>query len=117
MDDTTYIELLRAIREHSGLELDSIREAGEHGADAGWSGFTYTADGADFYRANRGTIDDALMGEADDMGYANVASMVADFVRSDMADTDDGRACLLAWWTLETVGRRLSDRQYERRNA
>lgn len=110
MDDSQYIALLRAIREHSGMELDSIREAGEHGADTGWPGFTYTTDGADFYRANSRTIDAMLADDADDMGYPDVAALVASFVRSDMADTDDGRACLLAWYALEQVGRRLADR-------
>jgi hypothetical protein len=65
MQDVQAIELVRAIREHSGLELASIRDAGNHGADAGWSGFTYTADGADFTRANRDLVWSLLAEEAD----------------------------------------------------
>jgi len=114
MGDNEYVELLRAIREHSEMELGQISEAGEHGADAGWPGFTYTTDGADFYRANRDTIDGMLQEAADDFGHKDVAELVASFTRSDMADTDDGRACLLAWYALEEVGRRLNDRRYER---
>ena len=114
MDDKTYVELLQAIREHSGMELQSIKEAGEHGADAGWPGFTYTVDGAEFYRANSATIDTMLQEDADSFGMEDVAALVASFTRSDMADTDDGRACLLAWYALEEVGRYAADRHEAR---
>lgn len=110
MDDQTYVELLRAIRDHSGLELQSIREAGEHGADAGWSGFIYTADVADFYRANQRTIVELMCQDADDFGYPSVAAFVASFTRADMTDTAEGYECLCAWYVLETVGRYYSDR-------
>ena len=116
MTDDQYVELLRAIREHSGLELNAIRDAGTHGADGGFAGFTYTTDGADFYRANRNTIDEMLQEHAEAFDL-NVAQFVAQFSRADMCDTDDGRACLLAWYALEAVGRRLADRQYERTGA
>ena len=106
-DDIT--TLVAAIRDHSGLDNDEIRSAGEHGADAGWSGFTYTADGAEFTRANSDLIYRLLQESADDCGYPSVAAMVASFVRADMADTADGHDCLLAWWALETAGRYLSD--------
>lgn len=110
MDEQTYVELLRAIREHSGLELSAIREAGEHGADVGWSGFTYTTDGADFYRANADSIDGLLQEDAEALGYDNVGALVASFTRADMTDTRDGHDCLLAWYALETVGRYMADR-------
>jgi len=114
MTDDQYVYLLRAIRDHSGLELASIRDAGTHGADAGWSGFIWTTEAAEFYRAHSDVIDDMLGDDADDFGYADVASFVASFNRSDMADTRDGRDCLLAWYALESVGRMLADRQYAR---
>ena len=100
-----YDELVAAVREHSGLDLDEIQSASEHGADAGWAGFTYTADGAEFTRANSDLIYRLLGDEADEMGYPNVAAYVATFNRADMADTADGHDCLLAWWALETAGR------------
>lgn len=99
--------LVAAVREHSGLDLDEIRSAGEHGADAGWAGFTYTADGAEFTRAHSDLIYRLLTDEADEFGYPNVATFVASFNRADMADTADGHDCLLAWWALETAGRYL----------
>ncbi len=117
MTDETYIELLKAIREHSGMELSAIQQAGEHGADAGWPGFTYTRDAADFFEANRDTIWNMAADDADDMGAANVAAFVGAFNRADMTETPDGFECLLSWYALEAVGRRLSDRQYERNHA
>jgi len=106
---TDMSELLAAIREHSSMDNDQIRQAGEHGADTGWPGFTYTIDGAEFYRANDRIIDEMLADDADSMGLDSVAALIATFGRADMADTRDGRDCLLAWYALETVGRALAD--------
>jgi hypothetical protein len=108
------VDLLRAIRDHSGLELAAIRDAGQHGADAGWGGFTYTTDCVEFYDANEDAIYDLLREDADSMGYPNVDAMVATFNRSDMLDDPDGRKTLLAWYALEEVGRWLQDRRDSR---
>ena len=108
MDTTELAPLLEAIRRHSGMDDDQIRQAGEHGADAGWAGFTYTGDGAEFYRANDERIDAMIADDADDFGVS-VAEFIAGFVRSDMADTRDGRDCLLAWYALESAGRMLAE--------
>jgi hypothetical protein len=104
-----YEELVQAVRDHSGMDDEQIREAGEHGADAGWPGFTYTADGADFTRTNRELVWAMLQQEADDFGADNVPAYVAGFARADMAESADGFDCLLAWWALETAGRWLED--------
>lgn len=101
--------LLEAIRRHSGMGDEEIREAGEHGADAGWPGFTYTADAAGFYRENADIIDEMLADTADSMGVT-VAGLIATFARADMADTRDGRDNLLAWYALEEAGHYLADR-------
>lgn len=114
MTTAQYVELLRAIRDHSGLDLASIREAGEHGADAGWVGFTYTSDGAEFFRANRETIWSMLEDDANAMGCENVCAFVASFTRADMTNTPDGFECLCAWYALEEVGRYMIDRHENR---
>ena len=114
MTDEQAVQLIRAIRAHSELELSSIRDAGNYGADSGFGGFTYTADGADFYDANEDLIYDLLRDDADSMGYDSPDAMVATFNHSDMLDTPDGRKCLLAWFALEQAGRWLEDRRYER---
>lgn len=97
--------LIKAIKTHSNMEADQIMEAGEYGADAGWPGFTYTTDGADFYRANTEVIDLMLQEDADSYGYPNVAAFIASFNRADMADTDESLACLKSWYALEEAGR------------
>jgi hypothetical protein len=114
MDDSQAVALLRAIREHSMLELASIRDAGTHGADSGFGGFTYTTDGADFTRANKELVWEILHEDADDFGYENVAAFVATFGRADMTDDPDSFDCLLAWYALERAGHWLNDRHYAR---
>ena len=111
------VELLKAVREHSGMELQQIRQAGLHGADAGWSGFTYTSDGSEFFRNNDEVILELLVEDANQFGHANVPEFVGTFGRADMADTRDGYECLLAWYALETVGRWLTDSRDARRDA
>jgi hypothetical protein len=114
MTDEQAIQLVRAIREHAGLELETIKDAGRHGADAGFGGFTYTVDGAEFYRANSALVDELLQTDADDFGHANVGEFVATFARADMTDTRDGHDCLLGWYALESAGRWLVDRDEAR---
>jgi hypothetical protein len=107
-------QLVAAIQEHAGLTLSDIEQAGRHGADAGWSGFTYTSDGADFTRANRSLVWELLSEEADDFGAPSVAAHVAGFNRADMTESAEGFDCLLSWWALETAGRYLADTREER---
>jgi len=114
MDDQQAVDLIRAIREHSGLELSAIRDAGTYGADAGFAGFTYTKDGADFTDANGALLDELLQLDADDFGHDNVAQYVATFGRADMTDTLDGYKCLIAWYALESAGHWLNDRRDNR---
>jgi hypothetical protein len=114
MTDDQAVCLLRAIREHSSLELSSIRDAGTYGADAGFAGFTYTRDGADFTDANGALLDELLQLDSDDFGHDNVAQFIATFGRADMTDTLDGYKCLIAWYALETAGRWLNDRREAR---
>lgn len=109
----SYRQLVDAIREHSGMDVDEIISAGEHGADAGWPEFTYTVDGARFYREHDDKIDELAQSMADDMGYESVAELVATFTRRDMADSRDGRDCLMAWFALEECGRWLADNRDE----
>lgn len=99
--------LVKAIETHSDMAREEIVQAGAHGADAGWPGFTYTVDGATFYRENADLIDELLADTADDMGYPNVGALVASFARADMTDTRDGHDSLLAWFALEEAGRYL----------
>ncbi len=109
--------LVAAVQDHGSLTLSEIEQAGEHGADSGWSGFTYTSDGAEFTRANMELVWSLLSDEADEFGNVGVLAHVATFNRADMAETRDGFDCLLAWWALETAGRYLADSREERHEA
>jgi hypothetical protein len=117
MDATTAVELTRAIREHAPLSLSEIKQAGEYGADSGWAGFIYTADGAEFTDQNAALLDEILQEDAEEFGHESVASFVASFNRADMADTLDGYKCLLAWYALEVCGRFWNDRAEMRTEA
>ncbi len=111
MTADTYCEALRAIRDHSGLELSSIRDAGRYGADAGWGGFTYYGDTSEFYAANKTLIWQILADDAEEFGHDNVPAFVASFNRADMAEDETGFECLTSWYVLESVGRMLDDRK------
>ena len=100
-------KLVEAIENHSGMEREDIIQAGEHGADAGFPGFTYTVDGAKFYREHSEMVDELLQNTAEDTGYDSVAELIATFQRKDMADTRDGADCLKAWFALESAGQYL----------
>jgi len=114
MNDSQAISLIRAIREHAGLELSTIRDAGNYGADAGFGGFTYYGDTSDFVAANRSLVWEILSGDADDFGFDSVPAFVASFNRADIADDETGFDCLIAWYALETAGRWLNDRKEAR---
>lgn len=105
---------LRRITEHSGMERAQVIEAGQHGADTGWPGFTYTSDAAEFTQRWCCDIWDMLSEDADEFGYDSVLSFVGSFVRADMADTPDGLDNLLAWYVLESVGRALEAEDEDR---
>ena len=85
MTDDQAVTLIRAIREHAGLELASIRDAGTHGADGGFGGFTYYGDTSEFYSANRSLLWEILAEDASEFGYDSVPAFVASFNRAELA--------------------------------
>ena len=104
--------------------IDAAIEAGRHGADAGWPGFTYTSDAVAFARANALGIVTAVEHLASDLGEEGAVSFVrgwrsvkdAGATEADVAsalygrgDTDgaDGVLNALAWFALEEVGRAI----------
>lgn len=113
MTDERMTYLLAAIQDHSGMDRAQVREAGEHGADANWPGFSHTRDGADFTEWKRDLVWSLLSDDAEAMGFDSVPAFVASFVRADMADDQQGFDCLLAWYALETVGRWVADNERE----
>ena len=111
MTDELAVRVLRAIREHADLELSDIIDAGRHGADAGWAGFTWYGDTSDFYRANEGLLWELLAGDADEYGADSIPAFVASFNRAGLADDRTGWECLVSWYALESAGHWLGDRR------
>lgn len=113
MTNAQAIRLIRAIREHSDLELSSIRDAASHGADAGYGGFTYYTDTTAFVAANRTLIWEILSQDADEFGYDNIPAFIASWTLAYTADDEIGFDNLIAWYALEAAGRWLLDRREE----
>lgn len=68
--------------------IDSAIEAGHHGANAGWHGFTYYTDTRRFFADNRLAILDQLVQLSDDIGES-VHAMVSRTVGEAIADLRD----------------------------
>jgi len=98
-------ELAKAIRKHSGLSNEEIIDAGEHGADAGWAGFTYYNDTEKFYDKNENLIWELLEETADSQGEKPLA-VVANF-NTEVTDVATFKN-VLAWFALEETGRWLA---------
>ena len=106
-----YQELFKAIKKHSGMDKEQIIDAGNHGADGGFPGFTYNKDCVEFYEDNKELVNNLARDMAEQLGNKNMYEMVSQFNRADMLDCDDGLAVLLAWFTLEEVGRYYADKR------
>jgi hypothetical protein len=105
-----YDRMVEDIKQRTGADEEPsiLEEIANHGADAGWSGFTYTNDCVEFYEAHKEIIWQMLREDANSMGYNNVIAMVATFSRSDMLDDEDSFKNLLAWYALEEVAGRYA---------
>jgi len=93
--------LIQAVRDHSGMDDEQIIDAGQHGADAGWPGFTYYNDTIAFYDQHEDAIYEFAADYADQMGYDNIPSLVASFRRANDCDSVTGYKNLMAWFVLE----------------
>ena len=105
----TMEEWARRIHAHGGMTIAQMVEAGKHGADSDWPGFTYTTNAAEFTETYRAEVWDMLRQAAEEFGCPNVCAFIAGFKRSDMIETLDTFDNLLARYVLEEVGRWLGD--------
>jgi len=111
-----------------GVEaIQSAKEAGEHGADAGWPGFTYYSDTCAFTKGHRRAIAEAVEEMAEQLGEDPIRMVkgfncldkntttraVAVALYGGRARNGDDEATqvenALAWFALEEVGRALED--------
>ena len=100
-------QLVEAVKSHSGLDDSDLLNAARHGADAGWSGFIYNGEAAEFFDRHADLVWEVLCNLADDLGEPNPIALIASFGRIDMADSYQGFKVLLAWFALEEAGRHL----------
>ena len=100
------MEAITRLRQAIELSDAELADVAAHGADAGFSGFIYTSECAEFYDKHESDIYELLNDAADDMGCANVEELVSTFTRSDMLSWPEGRKNLLAWFALEEVAAR-----------
>jgi hypothetical protein len=110
-----YKDLVKAVKKHGSLDDQEIIDAGEHGADTGWAGFTYTKDTCEFYDKNEGLIWELLEEQADSMGSKNIMEFIGGFRQADQIQNLDNFKNLLAWFALEEAGRYLADQRESRR--
>lgn len=101
-------KLIQAIRET--LDADQIKDVAEHGADAGWPGFTYYSDTCAFYEAHKEAIWDMLSNDADDQG-TSIMALIASFGGARDVGSADQLENLLAWYALENVCRAEQDQE------
>jgi hypothetical protein len=108
-----YEAMVQEVKERIGANEEGyasiIEDVANHGADTGFSGFTYTADCVEFFDAHEEVIMNMLSDAAEEFGYKSVPAFVASFGRADMAESIDGYKNLLAWYALEEVCRQLVD--------
>lgn len=88
---------------------DSARDISRHGADAGWSGITYTSDAVKLFDKFGDEIWDILVQQAEDYGNANVAEMISGFARIDMASSLDSFKNLMVWAVVEKLSHEYVD--------
>jgi hypothetical protein len=114
--------------------VQSAIDAAEHGADAGFNGFTYYADTLSFARRNRELISQAVKDMADDCGETPISLVQGFGCLKDSKISEEAAAvalyggkigsrseCLLqdveqvdnalAWFALEEVGRAIQNLQ------
>lgn len=118
-------KLIRAVVRQCG-GWDSFKEmavdVANHGADAGWSGFTYYTDTVAFTKRNKADILEMAKEMAESIGEGNMFDLIAGFnclkilpeeaaeaIYNSKSDAKDTVYNALAWFALEEVSRSYVD--------
>jgi len=83
--------------------LDEAKGIAENGADCGFPHISYTTECCEIYDRFASEIWDMAVKDADDMGFKNVAEMIARFSRSDMLMDWNMFRNLMLWYACEKV--------------
>ena len=124
-------KLINAVRRQIG-DVEYLEDVYNHGAGAGFPGFTYYTDTVAFYKKNKAAIIELAKEQADGMGI-NILEMIGgfnclkyyDYKTNRWTDeegqeaigqtvygrkVDDVVANALAWYALEEVARSIYDK-------
>lgn len=82
---------------------DHAGDIARHGADCGFPSISYTSDAVCIFDRFEDEIWEMAVAAAEDMGYANVAEMIASFKRSDMLANYATFKNLMVWYACEKV--------------
>jgi hypothetical protein len=107
--------------------LETLADVSNHGADAGFSGFTYYNETSTFFDKHRALILEHLNNEYSEIGYKSILEMIASFnclkdcsqdeiarvLYKDTKNLDNNTVAVikngLAWYALESVAYHLSN--------
>ena len=122
---TRFPRLTRAILRR--LNRDELTDVAKHGADAGWSGFTYYSETCAFFKAHKADILEMAKQMADDIGDGGMIQLVRGFrclgnngkpdysedeiaesIYSGRGESSDVIRNAMAWFALEEVARELN---------
>lgn len=123
-EDTRFPALTRAVLRH--LDREQLEEVAEHGADAGWAGFTYYRDTCAFYARHKADILAMAEQEAKEFGQDMIemighfrclsnngkpdysSSEIAEALYGGRGECADLIRNAMAWFALEEVARELN---------
>lgn len=124
VQDTRFPRLTRAILRR--LDREQLEDVARHGADGGWSGFTYYSDTCAFYKAHKADILKLAEEMASDLGE-DMLNMISHFRslsnnnKPDYSQTEIAEALYsgrgecadmirnaMAWFALEEIARELN---------
>lgn len=127
-NETRFPKLTRAILRH--LDREQLADVARHGADAGWSGFTYYSETCQFYKAHKAEIIELAKQTADDLGESMIGMIrnfacltsgqypnrkpdytedeIAEALYSGRGECADVIRNAMAWFALEEIARELN---------
>lgn len=122
--ETRFPSLTRAILKN--LDREQLEDVARHGADAGWSGFTYYNETVAFFKAHKADILEMAKQDANDFGQEMLEMIrgfrclgnnskpdystdeIAEAIYAGRGECSDLIRNALAWYALETVARELN---------
>lgn len=121
VSETRQPSLTRAVIRQIG-ERESLEDVARHGADGGFSGFTYYSDTVEFTKRNKAEILQRMGEDCNDIGYESVNEMMSKFRCLEGCKPDEIAEALwnhrselrtqvynaMAWYACEEIARELN---------